>query len=552
MIASKTKNNEANLKKGQYFQFIVSKISKIKPLSDVDDKENLRRLNSIRNEINKDVKKLKPISVITKSKRPFEIPKNWFWLTIKDVVKLTENYNIQDNLKPECIVNYVDISCIDNNEFKIKEIKELPVSELSSRARRVLKKDYFLYSLVRPYLNNMAIVNEQKELMIASTGFSVFDSFYLKNDFLKYWFLSPFIKDFYNDMISGFNSPSISMNQFLDTPVPIAPIEEQKAIISFFKSLELNQNEDCISLPKELISDIIKLDKLQKISTSLFENIGNRILLIPKLKQSILQEAIQGKLTADWRKQNPNTESSNTLFERIKAEKDQLIKDKKIKKEKALPPITEEEIPFELPDGWVWCRFVDIAEIARGGSPRPIGNFLTNDEDGINWIKIGDTKNDDKFINSTREKIKPEGLKKSRFVEPGDFLLTNSMSFGRPYIMKTSGCIHDGWLLIRYAKKFIEQDYLYSMLSSKYVYDSFKETARGGVVQNLNIDKARATIIPIPPLSEQQAIIEKVESLMEKCQTLEKEIITSEANAKMLMQAVLKEAFEGKQEVVEV
>lgn len=300
---------------------------------------------------------------------------------------------------------------------------------------------------------------------------------------------------------------------------------------------------------KELFEKIVSFKKRQSLLDS---EIKNQKELITQLKQSILQEAIQGKLTADWRKQNPNTESASELLKRIKEEKNQLIRDKKIKKEKALPPITEEEIPFALPEGWVWCRFVDIAEIARGGSPRPIDNYLTNDENGINWIKIGDTKNDDKFINSTREKIKPEGMKKSRFVEPGDFLLTNSMSFGRPYIMRTTGCIHDGWLLIQYTKTFIEQDYLYSMLSSKYVYDSFKETARGGVVQNLNIDKARATIIPIPPLSEQQVIIEIVESLMEKCQALEKEIKTSESNTQKLMQAVLKEAFEGKEEVVEV
>src|SRR5690606_10940311 len=141
----------------------------------------------------------------------------------------------------------------------------------------------------------------------------------------------------------------------------------------------------------------------------------NQKRLITALKQAVLQEAIQGKLTEEWRKQNPDVEPTSELLKRIKAEKAQLIKDKKIRKEKPLPPITEDEIPFELPDGWVWCRFVDIAEIARGGSPRPIGNYLTNDENGINWIKIGDTKNDDKFINSTREKIKPEGMKKSRF-----------------------------------------------------------------------------------------------------------------------------------------
>jgi len=355
-------------------------------------------------------------------------------------------------------------------------------------------------------------------------------------DFLRH-FLS------YSDLGQYANNamqPVISKTRIKDVIIPLIDIQEQIALSKILDSIE--KKEKFVSNDYDLLKSKIKIiDNWETLNVEI--EIQND--LTAQLKQSILQEAIQGKLTADWREQNPNTEPANELLKRIKAEKAQLIKDNKIKKEKALPPITEEEIPFELPDGWVWCRFVDIAEIARGGSPRPIGNFLTNDKNGINWIKIGDTKNDDKFIYSTREKIKPEGMTKSRYVESGDFLLTNSMSFGRPYIMRTTGCIHDGWLLIRYTKKIIEQDYLYSMLSSKYVYDSFKGSASGGVVQNLNIDKARATIIPIPPISEQKAIIEKIETFMQKCQALEQEIKTSETNAQMLMQAVLKEAFEG-------
>ncbi|SFV66939.1 Type I restriction-modification system, specificity subunit S [hydrothermal vent metagenome] len=200
-----------------------------------------------------------------------------------------------------------------------------------------------------------------------------------------------------------------------------------------------------------------------------------------------------------------------------------------------------------MPDGWVWCRFKDTAFIVRGGSPRPISNYITTAKDGINWIKIGDTKNNSKYIYSTQQKIKKEGLKKSRYVEPGDFLLTNSMSFGKPYIMRTTGCIHDGWLLIKTPKSIINEDYLYHMLSSSYTYTSFKKSARGAIVQNLNIDKVKGTIIPVPPLAEQKAIAKKVESLMQKVSQMEEEIKKSEENAQMLMQAILKEAFKSKE-----
>ena len=98
---------------------------------------------------------------------------------------------------------------------------------------------------------------------------------------------------------------------------------------------------------------------------------------------------------------------------------------------------------------WELKQLGEICEISRGGSPRPIKKYITEDSDGINWIKIGDTKDINKYIYSTKEKIKPEGVKYSREVKEGDFILSNSMSFGKPYIMKTSGCIHDGWLLLR-------------------------------------------------------------------------------------------------------
>ena len=104
---------------------------------------------------------------------------------------------------------------------------------------------------------------------------------------------------------------------------------------------------------------------------------------------------------------------------------------------------------YELPDGWEWKTLEDVFLIERGGSPRPIKEYITEAENGINWIKIGDTKKGEKYITETAQKIKPEGLKKSRLVTEGDFIMSNSMSFGRPYIVKTKGAIHDGWLLMR-------------------------------------------------------------------------------------------------------
>ena len=174
----------------------------------------------------------------------------------------------------------------------------------------------------------------------------------------------------------------------------------------------------------------------------------------------------------------------------------------------------EDEIPFDLPDGWAWERLGNVSTIARGGSPRPIEDYLTHDADGINWIKIGDTEKDGKYILHTKEKIKPAGLSKTRYVHSGDFLLTNSMSFGRPYILKTDGCIHDGWLVIGNIDTVFNQDYLYYALSSGFMYATLSLLAAGSTVKNLKSDTVRSVFFPIPPIGEQTRIAQQLEQLI--------------------------------------
>lgn len=156
-------------------------------------------------------------------------------------------------------------------------------------------------------------------------------------------------------------------------------------------------------------------------------------------------------------------------------------------------------------NGWQTKKLGEICDIERGGSPRPIQNFITTAPDGINWIKIGDATASGKYIYTTEEKIRPEGAKRSRMVYEGDFILSNSMSFGRPYIMKTTGCIHDGWLVLHQPQ--VDPDYLYYVLSSDLVFSQFDGLAAGSTVRNLNIGLAKSVDIPYPPLPEQQRIV---------------------------------------------
>lgn len=155
---------------------------------------------------------------------------------------------------------------------------------------------------------------------------------------------------------------------------------------------------------------------------------------------------------------------------------------------------------------WPTCQISDVFDVARGGSPRPIQNYLTDAPDGLNWIMIGDASDSSKYIETTKKRIKPEGLKKTRMVSEGDFLLTNSMSFGHPYILKTSGCIHDGWLVLSPKDGKVFPDFFYYLLGSDTLYREFSKRAAGAVVKNLNTSLVKKVQIPLPPISEQKRI----------------------------------------------
>ena len=161
---------------------------------------------------------------------------------------------------------------------------------------------------------------------------------------------------------------------------------------------------------------------------------------------------------------------------------------------------------------WTYKRIGEVCIVERGGSPRPIDDYITEEADGVNWIKIGDTT-DSMFITQTAQKIRPDGMKKSRYVLPGDFLLSNSMSFGRPYILKIDGCIHDGWLVLRDKDKLFDKRFLYYYLSAKPTYEKFKQMAVGGVVNNLNSEMVRKVEVPIPNQEEQAQIADLLDKI---------------------------------------
>ena len=190
---------------------------------------------------------------------------------------------------------------------------------------------------------------------------------------------------------------------------------------------------------------------------------------------------------------------------------------------------------FQNTNAWEQRKFSELVQIERGGSPRPIDDFITDAPNGLNWIKIGDAPTQGNYITKTAEKIRPEGLSKTREVHPGDLILSNSMSFGKPYIMGIDGCIHDGWLLIRNTYGVFNLTFLCHLLGTPQMLSQYRSLAAGSTVNNLNKELVGNTVVTIPSITEQRVLGDYLEQLdnlitlhqrkLEKLQNIKKSML---------------------------
>ncbi|MCD6305398.1 MAG: restriction endonuclease subunit S [Deltaproteobacteria bacterium] len=220
---------------------------------------------------------------------------------------------------------------------------------------------------------------------------------------------------------------------------------------------------------------------------------------------------------------------------------------------KTLEDFYTKKMPWEEGVEWREMRLGEIFEIVRGGSPRPIKQYLTTSKEGINWIKISDAEEGSKYIIKTKDKIIKEGIKKSRVVHPGDLLLTNSMTVGKAYISKIRGCIHDGWLLLHPKLDTLYPDYFYYLLNSHILKIKFSKKARGGVVRNLNTSLVKSTEIPLPfrngkpDLETQKKIVEYIEENFSRIDKILEKKKKELEQIDELWESVLDEAFKPKE-----
>lgn len=521
---------------------------------DADDEpasELLKRIQAEKAKLIADgkIKKGKALAAIAKDGKPFELPNGWEWVRIGQI-----GHDWGQKI-PDADFTYIEVSAINSTQGTVSSPELVRPENAPSRARKLVKQGTVIYSTVRPYLLNVAVIEDDfSPEPIASTAFAIVHPFcFMPPRYFLCYFRSPVFVRYVESVQMGIAYPAINDGQFFSGLIPLPPIEEQHRIVAKVDELMAlcdqleNQHSNAAAAHATLVSYLLGTltqsqsaedfsANWQRIAAH-FDTLFTTDTSIAALKQTLLQLAVMGKLVP----QNANDEPASELLKRIQAEKARLIAEGKIKKDKPLPPIADDEKPFELPKNWAWVRLGHMAEIERGGSPRPIKSFITNEPDGLNWIKIGDTDQGGKYITTTDEKIRKEGLSKTRMVYPGDFLLTNSMSFGRPYITKIEGCIHDGWLRIS-PPDVLNKDFLYSLLSSPYVRKMFVASAAGAVVQNLNSEKARDLLISVPPLAEQHRIVAKVDELMALCDQLQSRITDASRLQQKLADALVEQA----------
>lgn len=321
------------------------------------------------------------------------------------------------------------------------------------------------------------------------------DSNFLIPQYL-YIYLSYFKDTLLVPLMRGAANVSLSISRIKDVEIYLPSIEKQREII-------------------------LKIQHLEKEKNLFYYQITNQKTYLKNLRKQILQDAIEGKLTADWRKQNPDAEPASELLKKIKKEKEKLIAEKKIKKEKPLPKIEESEIPFELPNSWVWTKLGEIIKVSSGDF---LASYQMN-KDGEIAVYGGNGVNG--FHNKHNV-----GDRKIVIGRVGAYC-------GSIHLTPEKAWVTDNAFVTSFSEINLNKKWLVFLLKEidlgKLSFDGSQPVISG--------TKIYSQIVPLPPLAEQQVIVSKLETLMQKCDEAEKEIEKSLKTSELLTKAILAEAF---------
>ena len=420
---------------------------------------------------------------------------------------------------------------------KIDFSGKMHFSDKSSKTDMIIaKKGDLVISGINVAKGALAVYDGEEDIT-ATIHYSSyqFDDGKIDVEYFKRFLKSPKFIQLLKDQVKGGIKTEIKPKHLLPLKIDLPDLDTQKSIVNFFKRTE---------------NDIFEINN----------EIDHQQSLLKQLRQAVLQEAVEGKLTAEWRKQHPELISGENhaarLLEKIKAEKKRLIKEGKIKKQKPLPPVSDDEKPFDLPEGWVWCIVDDLIKIFLGGYSYK--SFLFK-KSGLNQVlRLGNIR-----PNQIRYNIKPvyidddlAELTSSFKLFPGDILITmTGTRLKRDYcytvLLKENHFKNVNLYLNQRVGAFrfldsVSVEFYNLLLKDDRLLDKIFSTATGSANQaNIGSTALKNFVIPLPPLAEQQAIVEKVDRLMAKIDALEEQVIERKSQAEQLMQAVLREAFNG-------
>lgn len=503
----------------------------------------------------KKISKTRALTNIDNTEVPYKLPNSWKWVRLAQVV------HDWGQKKPDLEFTYIDVSAINKEQGIISgNVNILQPNEAPSRARKIVSQGTVIYATVRPYLLNIAIVDKQFEPEpIVSTAFAVLHPFSgIFNKYLYYYLRSkPFI-EYVEAQMKGMAYPAINDGQLYEGLVPLPPSDEQKRIVAkvaqlmaLCDELEVHQQkrrEGCVRINNGAIAQLLAThepDAFTKHWQRIYDNFDLLYSVpenISKLRQAILQLAIQGKLVP----QDPNDEPAFVLLEKVKAEKEWLIKEKKIRKSEPLPLIEADEIPFDLPNGWEWIRLGEIVQKLGAGST-PKGGKAVYKNSGIKFLRSQNVWSDGLRLDSVAH-ITPEIHQRmdGTVVEPGDILLNiTGASIGRSAVVPSDfdeGNVSQHVAIIRLIDKSIRH-YIHLCLISPLSQDTIMDVQVGISREGLSMMRLKDFLIPLPPFNETKRIAAKVDQLMALCDELEAKLIKSQTNSEKLINAAVRQVL---------
>ncbi len=437
-----------------------------------------------------------------------------------------------------------------------EKINELAIENSSLRLNKVGDVLIAMYGATIGKTGLLAVEGATNQAVCACTTFSCISNIYLH-------LLLKALKSTFTNQGEGGAQPNISRVKIRNQVFVLPPLEEQKVIVSIVNQLfaEVDQLEaqtkERVQLKNDFVTSALRqLSNVKEVNGEWaylqqhFKSFFNTKEAVKKLRECILQLAVQGKLTHHWRGEHPTVEPASVLLEKIKVEKEQLIKEKKIKKEKALPEITKGEILYELPDGWVWCRLGEALLYSDAGkSPNCEKRPVTKNE----WGVLTTTAIQQNWFDETANKVLPDKfeINKQQIVEIGDILITRAGPINRTGVackvdrLNYKLILSDKTIRLKYIPESLYPDCIVQFLNSTEIRALLLDKMIGMASSQVNISQANIKGIPfpLPPLEEQKAIVAKVNSLMALCDQLEQQIELSSNQVEELMESCLKEVF---------